>query len=333
MIKKVLFLILLFGINSFCLAQQNTPNDCINAIEVCGSGILSSNADGAGDIQEVSSINSCSGRENNSLWLRIEIQNGGSLGFDLKPTSTAFEVDYDFFIFGPNSDCSDLESTIRCSTTNPLQAGLSNNFTGMNDEETDLFEGPGPDGNSYVKSLDFKKGEIYYIVIDRPIGNSPFELEWTGRATENGNPFAEGPVVTPPDDLFICNSNGIAEFDLALNDKVNAQNGTQITYHETLANAVDSENALPENYTSYQTSKPIFIRVENILTGCAVFEEFNLFIESGPEINPSATIEVCDLGFNYSVEFNLSMAEQDILNDSEEVFKIKYFSTENDARQ
>lgn len=333
MIRKVFYLIVLFGINSFCSAQQNAPNDCINAIEVCGSGILSSNANGTGAIQEISSFNSCGGSENNSLWLRIEIQKGGSLGFDLKPTSTNIQVDYDFFVFGPNSDCNDLKNAIRCSTSNPLQAGLSNNFTGMNDEETDNSEGPGSDGNSYVKSLDVEAGEIYYIVIDRPIGSSPFELEWTGTATENGNPFAEGPVVTPPDDLFSCNFNGIAEFDLAVNDKVNTQSGTKITYHESLANAVDNENALPKKYTSYQTTKPIFIRVENELTGCAVFEEFNLFIENGPEINPSATIEVCDLEFNNYVEFNLEIARQDILIDSEENFNISYHLTENEAKQ
>lgn len=333
MIKKVIFIIVIFGINSFCFSQHNAPNDCINAIEVCGSGILSSNADGTGEIQEISDINSCGSRENNSLWLRIEIENGGSLGFDLKPTSTDLEVDYDFFIFGPNSDCSDLESTIRCSTTNPIQAELNNNFTGMNDEETDISEGPGANGNSYVKSLDVEEGEIYYIVIDRPIGNSPFELEWTGTATENGNPFSEGPVVTPPIDLFSCNSNGIAEFDLTVNDKVNTQNGTQITYHETFANAVDNENALPEFYTSNQIEKPIFIRVENELTGCAVFEEFNLFIEDGPAINSSATIEACDLDFNNFAEFNLNIAQQYILNDSEEDFNISYYLTENEARQ
>ncbi len=331
--KKIFLSALLTCIITICYAQQNTPNDCVNAIEVCGSGVLTSNATGVGELQEVSGANSCSSSENNSLWLKIEIENGGILGFELRPTSPNLQVDYDFFVFGPNSDCNNLGTAIRCSTTNPIGAGLDSNNTGMNNAETDYFEGPGANGNSYVKSLEVQEGEIYYIVIDRPIGTSPFELKWTGTATENNNVFPEGPSVLPPDDLYSCNIDTISEFDLSLNDKVNTGEAISITYHETLSDAVDNNNYLPKNYISYESEKTIYIRVENEPTGCAVIEDFKLFIDSGPNINTETSIEVCDLDFNNYVEFNLSLAEQNVLSNLDGQFNISYHINMNDAVQ
>ncbi len=92
---------------------QNEPNDCVNAIVVCGNGTFASNASGSGTIQEVSG---CGGFENNSLWIEINSVQGGILG-----------------------------SPIRCATTNPDQAGLSSNVTGkygsttLNDATSDLY--------------------------------------------------------------------------------------------------------------------------------------------------------------------------------------------------
>src|SRR5690606_3477374 len=91
--------------------------------------------------------------------------------------------------FGPNVSCGNIGQAIRCSTTNPEAAGQNNNFTGMNQTETDVSEGPGPNGNSFVQWLNVNAGETYFIVIDRPVGNSPFRLTWTGTAE-----FAEPPV-------------------------------------------------------------------------------------------------------------------------------------------
>lgn len=335
LLRKLILIFAFICFGHFCYGQQNTPNDCVNAIKICGSGALSSNADGTGDFQEVSGANTCGGQENNSLWLRIEIENSGSLGFELRPTSAQIEVDYDFFIFGPNTDCSDLRNAIRCSTTNPIQAGLSSNFTGMKDMETDTSEGPGAAGNSYVKSLDVQQGEIYYVVIDRPIGSSPFELEWTGTATESGNPFSEGPVIHKPEDQFACNASGSANFDLGtLKDQINSEENIAITFHQSLADAVDNNNSLPENYRSTGRENTIYIRVENEITGCAVFEKFNLVIENGLPINTEATLEVCDLDFNNYVEFELNHAKPDILEDlKDEEFNISYHRTIAEARQ
>lgn len=121
--------------------------------------------------------------ENNSLWLRFTIETGGTLGFNLIPASTAISEDYDFMIFGPNVSCGNLGSPIRCSSTNPQAAGSPNNHTGMNGSNFDISEGPGDQGNNWIQWLTVTAGQSYFLLIDRPLGNSAFTLNWTGTAT------------------------------------------------------------------------------------------------------------------------------------------------------
>ncbi|WKX74951.1 hypothetical protein [Zobellia laminariae] len=122
------------------ISQQ--ANDCIDAIVVCGNSDISSNASGFGTQELDPTTNQCVNQEVNSLWVSVSIAVGGSLAFTIQPKVDDLEVDYDFFIFGPNSNCQNLGSPIRCSTTNPLQASLDYNITGLNETELDQNEGP-----------------------------------------------------------------------------------------------------------------------------------------------------------------------------------------------
>lgn len=328
---KLSLAISLFLLSLQCFSQSNA-NDCSGAIQICGNGAVSSNADGIGR-QEISNLNACSSQEHNSIWLFIKITKEGTLGFTLKPTSSDIMIDYDFFIYGPNSSCGDLGYAVRCSTTNPYAAGLTSNLTGMNDTESDTSEGPGPNGNSFVKSLDVQPGETYYIVIDRPIGNSPFELKWTGTATIGGSPFPEGPEIMKPDDLQTCNANMKADFDLSVqNPDITSQNNTTLTYHESLADASDNVNPISGTYTSEQPVKTIYARVENNLTGCSKITDFDLIINEGPLILSSYTWEKCDLDYSGNENFNFEDINMDILNGlSSSEYQIKYFKNPSDA--
>src|SRR5690606_39546199 len=103
--------------------------------------------------------------ENNSLWLKVLIKDGGTLGFVITPDSNNLVVDFDFWLFGPANDCSEIGNSIRCSTTNPIQAQLAYNTTGMNDTETDFSEGPGPDGNAFIQWITVEDDQIYYLLV------------------------------------------------------------------------------------------------------------------------------------------------------------------------
>ena len=323
------FILLLVNLN--ILNAQNRVNDCSGAIKICGDGAISSNANGVGT-QELSGRNNCSSQEHNSLWLEIEITKSGTLGFNLKPTSSALNIDYDFFIFGPNASCGNLGNAVRCSTTNPIASNATSNHTGMNDSEFDTSEGPGPNGNNFIKSLDVLPGETYFIVIDRPIGNSPFEIEWTGTSTVGSFPFPEGPEISKPGDLEACNSNGVSQFDIfSTASEIVSQRNTTLTYHESLANASDNQGAIQGTYTSTQALKTIYARVENNLTGCAKITNFDLIINDGPLIEQDNSIEQCDLDLDGNEDYVLSDLSGRILNGlSTSDYQIEYFSSLND---
>jgi len=86
-----------------CTLTLSAQNDCVDAILICGNANLSGlTASGIG-VQEISPGNACGLGENNSLWLKIKINTGGTLGFTLTPQSPNLIEDLDFWIFGPNA--------------------------------------------------------------------------------------------------------------------------------------------------------------------------------------------------------------------------------------
>lgn len=163
------------------IGEIQSQNNCANHIQVCGNQSISLNVSGGGS-QEISNSSWCFFQENNSLWLRFTILTGGTLGFNLIPSSTSIVEDYDFMVFGPNVTCTAKGSPIRCSSTNPQASGSANNHTGMRASSTDVSEGPGNLGDNWVNWLNVSAGESYFLLIDRPLGNSAFTLNWTGSA-------------------------------------------------------------------------------------------------------------------------------------------------------
>ncbi|MEZ4855699.1 MAG: T9SS type B sorting domain-containing protein [Gelidibacter sp.] len=270
-------------------ANAQEPNDCVNAVTVCGNGNFQSNASGIGNIQEVSG---CGGFEHNSLWLRINIVQSGTLGFDLIPSDPDILVDYDFWVYGPNRICSNLGNPIRCATTNPNAAGLPNNHTGINGSTTLTQTGPGANGNGYVYWLNVTAGEFYYIAIDRPVGDGGFEIQWTGTATAGNGAFPSPPDATPINDLLQCSSTpNIAVFDLnSIKSSINPDlvNNT-IEFYASLADAVDGINPLPGIYANTTNPQQIYAKVKSYGTDCYSLVDFNLVVTPIPDASISAS--------------------------------------------
>ncbi len=276
-------------------------NDCSQALIVCGdSNYTDLSASGVG-IQELTNSNTCGSQENNSIWLELNIHTGGTLGFTLRPTSNDITIDYDFFVFGPHATCGNIGQAIRCSTTNPQAAGSSNNHTGMNSMSGDTSEGPGADGNNFVKWLTVQAGEKYFLVIDRPIGNSNFSLQWTGTAQFNPAPTFNNPTNVPLD-LHVCDVNGNGRNDFNLNTHAamltNSQPNMALTFHRTLNDATTGELPLATTYTSTMRNQRIYTRITNTTTGCYDVTDFRLISDPSPTFtnpqNISLDINSCD---------------------------------------
>lgn len=311
----------------------SAQSDCPDAITVCSNSNYSGlNVTGFG-IQELTT-NVCESFEHHSIWLKILVKDGGTLGFTLTPESSNLVVDFDFWIFGPNVTCDNLGTAIRCSTTNPLNAQLDYNTTGMNDTETDVSEGDGEDGNSFVQWIDAEDDDIYYLIIDRPHGASNFYLEWTGTAT-----FHDVPQFLNPDDIGLdmsqCDNDGTFDeryvFDLTVYNEmfIGEQTDVDLSFHLNLNDVTIGENALdnPENFTNSANPQTIYLRMTNTVTGCYSTEVFMIHVTD--DIAQTDDIDLCDIDSDGFETFNLAHNDENISVNNEPVV---YYASQQDAQ-
>jgi gliding motility-associated-like protein len=281
--KNVISLFLLLLLPNAIIAQQ--PNDCANALTVCGNGTFYSNANGIGGLQEV---NACSGLEHNSLWLEIHIVQAGTLGFNLIPNDPSITVDYDFWVYGPNAVCGSLGSPIRCATTNPQLAGLTSNVTGMIASSLLTNTGPGANGNGFVRWLNVLPGQSYYIAVDRPVGGGGFRIEWTGSANNGTGAFPIPPTVNSIPDVLTCSNTanvGIYNLD-DLKSSINSDIiGNTITFHTSVEDANDGINPLPNIFSNTSNPQTIYARVTDNLTHCYTTTDFDLVVSAQFDYN------------------------------------------------
>lgn len=326
LLKPFLKILLIFNllISSYS-AHAQYPTDCAVSVIICGNSSVNLDVKGIGT-QELSNSNTCGSYETNSIWLQVSLVTDGTLGFTLKPKSSAIQEDYDFFVFGPNVPCNNLGQAIRCSTTNPNSAGLANNWTGMNSSASDTSEGPGPEGNSFVKNLTVTAGDTFYIVIDRPIGNSGFTLEWTGTAEFSSPPVNASNPLTTPLNLEKCDTDlpyadGLTSFDLEGNtSKIKGtQNDVIVTYHLDDTDANSNAKPLASPYTNIANPQNIVARITNTITGCFELVDFTLTSNLGPDFTAPSTYYLCDTdedgnSTNGRTSFDLSFKTSEILN-------------------
>ncbi|WP_405409988.1 T9SS type B sorting domain-containing protein [Maribacter sp. Asnod1-A12] len=318
---------LIFIFSYFYVCGQ--ASDCVDAIIVCGNNNISSNVSGFGTQELDPTTNSCVNQELNSLWLSVNIAVDGTLAFTIQPHDNDLEVDYDFFIFGPNSDCQNLTSPIRCSTTNPLQASLTSNFTGLSDFETDQNEGPGELGNSFVSSIPVSAGEHYYILVDRPVGDGGFNLDWTGTAG-----FLPSPVVSEPQDIEVCNPSNTTLIDLTENEsQITNSTNTNIFYYTSYNDAFDDINAIiePTQFLYNNLTNTVFVRVANT-NGCFEVVEFSI-IPYSFDTPPELSYDTCDTDNDAQAEFSIveitTDAENAIQNNLD--YELSLYRNENEA--
>jgi len=275
--KKILTT--LFFITSFLCFSQN-PNDCEFAIVLCGNSNIGLEPVGIGfDEFSLPGNNrpSCYFFDQNTIWFKVEFVGAGTFTFDIIPDDGI--ADYDFAIFGPDVTCTTLGEAIRCSSTNPEQAGVPAN-TGLNMTETDVTEGPNEDGNGYLMYINVLAGEEYYILLDRPHGSGDFDFEYTGTAL-----LPSTPIANSVNNLIDCdsdeNTDGFTEFDLdaLIPDIVQAQNNLTVTFHKSLNNANIGVAPINSPYTNISNPQTIYYRVENI-AGCTDFNSLTIEVEN-----------------------------------------------------
>ena len=169
---KLLTLTIFLFITSF--AQAQSTSDCINAIEICSSGLTEFGpADGFGEIIDSAFFNTCldlgfGNLESNSTWVKWETKATGYFAFEITPLQETGDLDFVLFKSDEAYDCNSLEE-IRC-----MGSGYFNfpspcmGPTGLNLESSDVTESPGClDGDdNFLAVVEASAGEHYVMVIN-----------------------------------------------------------------------------------------------------------------------------------------------------------------------
>lgn len=275
--QRLFFLVTLLFLGGLRAANAQDPNDCINALTVCGNTNLSFNSSGPGindfDIPGNQGP-TCLANENQSLWIRIPIQESGKLGFTITANNPA--DDYDFGVYGPDLTCTTLGGPIRCSFA-PL---VNNGVTGTSPTAAETVD---VNTDGYVSLLDVEAGEVYYMLIDNfSNSNNGFGLTWSGTAVIAGEPTINTPVI--PD---ICDVDNDDEepFNLSSLDKdiSGGDPDMTVTYHRTQDEATLGQNSLPTDHMA-RNGEEIFARGTFVENGCAVTTSFTFQLVPEPEM-------------------------------------------------
>ncbi|WP_299122234.1 choice-of-anchor L domain-containing protein, partial [uncultured Winogradskyella sp.] len=125
------------------------------------------------------------------------------------------------------------------------------------------------------------------------------------------------PVLVAPTALEVCDDgtpDGLTEMDLSVkNAEVTASNPNyEVSYYETIADADAEMNPLPTLYTNTVDGQIIFVRVEDIGTGCYDTTTLELVVEQAPIAFTPTPLRYCDPdndGFGF---FTLTDADNEI---------------------
>jgi len=155
-----------------------------------------------------------------------------------------------------------------------------------NEAENDL----NPQGSIFTATL---IEETYFIKVIDPTGLS---CEFVVSVPLF---VANPPVITAPQDLFLCDDDFDGVLNVTLSDQnADILNGLDPTLHqiEFYANSADrtaSQNELSTNYTTTQNPENIFVRVTEIRTSCFNDVDFNITIRPRPVLAAQDDIIVC----------------------------------------
>lgn len=186
-INRVLLLLSIFALFQINLNAQAVDGvvDCgLITQAICSSSPISYTPEGIGtdDFASSSNSNGClTSNERQAAWYYFEFDQtmppNSVIEFTINPNNND---DYDFAIYGPDVDCNNLGSPIRCSYSG-IHAP-----TGLGNGATDTSEGAG--GDAWVAPLTVQPGEGYFLLVDNFSQSAQgFTLTWSN----SGAPFLD----------------------------------------------------------------------------------------------------------------------------------------------
>ena len=150
----------------------------------------------------------------------------------------------------------------------------------------------------------------------------------------------DAPILVPPTELELCDAitleDGFEPFDLeSKTEEITGGDLTiEVTYYETQDDADDGTNALTSPYTNTSNPQTIFIRAEDLNTGCVVSQGITLSLVVNPLPTPviPTPLESCDVSNDGFTFFTLTDKDDEIIG-GEPGVTVSYYETLLDAEQ
>ncbi|MEL6986268.1 MAG: hypothetical protein AAGK97_00410, partial [Bacteroidota bacterium] len=297
-------LIIFFFIPHLMLAQNN---DCIDTIVICSDNQIMFNPDGSGDVEDLNAGNQgCLLRgENSSAWYYFETNSNTPpnilLGFTLTPDAATGE-DYDFAIYGPNVDCSNLGQPIRCSYADGFCNFCPQTGLGMGAVDTSDV-----DDDGFVRELTVSANQGYFLLIDNfSSSGSGFSIDWTAEGANYLNCIVNCDIAIEAIDTTICQGDDPVALDLVYTS--NSMNGENISWtsssgSEAFLSATDIQNPIVTVPSDFSGEIVYEVIVEDMNGVCMDQEEVRILVE--PEVSITIADTTLCQGAN---SFNLNVA-------------------------
>ncbi|WP_053971589.1 T9SS type B sorting domain-containing protein [Mangrovimonas sp. ST2L15] len=172
----------------------------------------------------------------------------------------------------------------------------------MEDVENDIISIPNPESYTNITNP-----QTVYVKINNTVSNcyAVVPININLNLPPEINEFEEYPL---------CQGNS-SGFDLNIINTiiVDDPTGLSITYYTNGSDADANINPLDTSYTIISNSDTIFIRIENLETGCYTVYSFNLVTYPNPNINQPNNLESCDDDFDGLLTFDLSQQTSQVI--------------------
>ncbi len=184
-------------------------------------------------------------------------------------------------------------------------------------------------------------------IIDPATGavtNAPFDTSYTVEYTTNGTcpttstqsfTVLSQPVIIDPTPLEVCDDgvpDGLTAIDLTIkNGEVTGGDTTySVSYHLTQFDADNALGPLPIPYTNTVNGQVVYVRVQDIVTGCYATTTLELIVEQAPVANTPVPLEYCDADSDGFGVFTLSDADNGVTG-GDPTLTVSYHETMADA--
>ena len=143
------------------------------------------------------------------------------------------------------------------------------------------------------------------------------------------------PALVVPTDLEVCDDgvpDGLTSIDISLKNTEITDNNPNysVSYYLTQFDADNALNPLPVPYTNIINGQIIFVRVQDINTGCYATTTLTLVVEQAPVANTPTPLEYCDADSDGFGVFTLTDADTEITG-GDPALTVSYHETMADA--